>query len=57
MSPRENKDFLICICICIFVVSQVFGVWVTPYSGVPPVTVTLEELRAPSKFLPLKHFT
>lgn len=37
--------------------SQVFGVWVTPYSDVPPVTVILEELRAPSKFLPLKHFT
>lgn len=44
------------LCVCIFVASQVFGVWVTPYSDVPPVTVILEELRAPSKFLPLKHF-
>lgn len=35
----------------IFVVSQVFGVWGTLYSGVPPVIVILEELRAPSKFL------
>lgn len=42
--------------ICIFVVSQVSGVWVTPYSDVPLVIVTLEELRAPSRS-PSAEFT